>query len=667
MELEIISKSSTTHFPLHSGGNWKIGRHPDNDIAIDDPKASRYHALLTGEKGAYYIEDLGTGNGTLISGVSVPPDTRVEFKVGDVIGIGEVQIRLSDSTGASKSRSDSISEGETGVLRQISGKSAETVYPLGNDPVLIGRLPICHISIDDPGSSRINAEVVRENSNYFLRDLGSSNGTFLNDSRIKKERLSPGDVVRVGSHRFAFSIENKDSILPAPSADAAGSLPGKALSTPGCSTISFGLIAAIISGLAVFLFMSQSGGPGGESAREGANKSTAGVMGNAAVIVEKPLVADIPVTLQKTGNVRLARQDIIPFPPGQKVAKVYVRNGQRVDKGDKLVSFELTEELRSARKQATAALNQAREDVAKAESDVAKADAVLENAKKNLAIIKGSHDRSLPLYRNGDLLQREWDEILTGLAEAETVVKLRAEEKDQAKRTVVQAEEKVVQVKTDLSDVNVMIDDLLIEAESSGVVNRLELKDGYTVTAINSSMELIEYEKEVKVSVSVSEDDIVFIREDMEVDVWLSRAPDVEFHGSVSYIPPTAANRNYDVEITVPNRDFHFRPGQQVSVRFLTEVKEGAILVPPSSVDSNARGGYHIFTVDSSSGLASIVPVKRGQEVTRGDRRYVEITPTDNEKSVSESDLVIVKGNKAVKDGMRVEIRNPDDPDGMPQ
>lgn len=647
MQLVIRSKASTREFPLDSGSEWKIGRHPDNDIAINDPKASRRHGSLTCEDDVWYFEDLGTGNGTKISSVSIPPNTRVEIKEGDIIEIGAYRLHLVDSAGSGDRL---LPDRQTGVLID---ESDQTVHVLGDEPALIGRMSVCHIKIDDAGSSRINTEIILEDSKYHIRDLGSSNGTWLNDAKIKKEVLQPGDVVRVGNHRFKFSFAD-ESAVPEETTPVAAAGSSKGMS--GCSILSFGLISALVSGAAVYFYMAGNKPPVEEvpAVPVVSSKNT----GEAPVEVGKPLILDVPVTLQKTGNVQLARQDIIPFAPGRKVEKVHVKNRQRVQKDDPLVTFELTDEMRSAKKQAVAALNLATQEVAKAESEVAKAEAVLENAEQNLSIITDTHDRSLPVYRNRNLLQKEWDEILVKMAEAEAAVKLRGEEKSQAERSVVQAEEQVVQVQTDLSDVENKISDLTVKANSGGIVHSLDLKEGYTVTSINSSMQLIEYEEEVKGIVSVSEDDIGLIRDNMEVDVWLPRAPQQVSRGTVVYIPPTAVNRNYEIEVLIPNRQYSFRPGQQVSVRFITETRHGAILVPPSAVDTDSRNGYRIFTVDPVTQIAELIPVKRLQEITHENQKYIEIVPVDDGGSILREDLIVFKGNRAVKDGMKVLIRN---------
>lgn len=99
MDILIHSKSSTAGFPLNVDGEYRIGRHPDNDIIIDDPGASRHHGLLLARDGSFFFEDLGTGNGSMISGVPIPPKTRIEVKEGDHINIGDVRLQLVEPGG----------------------------------------------------------------------------------------------------------------------------------------------------------------------------------------------------------------------------------------------------------------------------------------------------------------------------------------------------------------------------------------------------------------------------------------------------------------------------------------------------------------------------------------------------------------------------------------
>jgi len=69
-----------------------IGRDAVNDIALPDEAASARHAVLEQRDEEWWIEDLGSTNGTLVNGTRIEKRERVRF--GDEIAIGRVALRL---------------------------------------------------------------------------------------------------------------------------------------------------------------------------------------------------------------------------------------------------------------------------------------------------------------------------------------------------------------------------------------------------------------------------------------------------------------------------------------------------------------------------------------------------------------------------------------------
>ncbi|MEE2778899.1 MAG: FHA domain-containing protein, partial [Myxococcota bacterium] len=67
--------------------------------------------------------------------------------------------------------------------------------------VTIGRNPGSTIRTDNPSVSRAHAEIVREGGGWVVRDLGSSNHTYVNGNIIKQASIGAGDVVRFGDLR----------------------------------------------------------------------------------------------------------------------------------------------------------------------------------------------------------------------------------------------------------------------------------------------------------------------------------------------------------------------------------------------------------------------------------------------------------------------------------
>jgi pSer/pThr/pTyr-binding forkhead associated (FHA) protein len=101
------------------------------------------------------------------------------------------------------------------VLKLCFGESELEEIPLGSEPVSIGRSPQGGVFIDNPAVSFHHARVFSQSGVYYVQDLGSLNGTFLNGVRITEAPLSHGDVITVGKHSVRFSKDQPTVAPPA--------------------------------------------------------------------------------------------------------------------------------------------------------------------------------------------------------------------------------------------------------------------------------------------------------------------------------------------------------------------------------------------------------------------------------------------------------------------
>jgi FHA domain/zinc-ribbon domain len=92
------------------------------------------------------------------------------------------------------------------VVRSGGGRAGETFHPEG-ERTTIGRSPDCEIFLDDVTVSRKHAVLTRRDSGFFIEDLGSLNGTFLNRHRIESAELSDGDELQIGKYRLTFLVK----------------------------------------------------------------------------------------------------------------------------------------------------------------------------------------------------------------------------------------------------------------------------------------------------------------------------------------------------------------------------------------------------------------------------------------------------------------------------
>jgi len=88
-------------------------------------------------------------------------------------------------------------------IRPPDGRASR--FPVDKDWIKIGRSRDSDIVLSDIALSRRHAEILKRGDEFFLRDLGSVNGTRLNGERIKTERrLYPGDIIRIADYVLTF-------------------------------------------------------------------------------------------------------------------------------------------------------------------------------------------------------------------------------------------------------------------------------------------------------------------------------------------------------------------------------------------------------------------------------------------------------------------------------
>ena len=102
------------------------------------------------------------------------------------------------------------------VLLRMEGVQAGEVVSLAILPCFIGRHPSCQIVIDDAGVSRKHAKITLQNDEFWLEDLGSRNGTFIDGKRLERKHLHDGVLIQVGLHasyRFTVVSARQEKLL----------------------------------------------------------------------------------------------------------------------------------------------------------------------------------------------------------------------------------------------------------------------------------------------------------------------------------------------------------------------------------------------------------------------------------------------------------------------
>ena len=91
------------------------------------------------------------------------------------------------------------------TLEVLDGNEPGQVFTLEKVSITIGRRG-CDINLDDPEISRQHASIDIHGTKATLRDLGSTNGTYIQGQRIEEGHLEDNSEFRVGTHQLVFRV-----------------------------------------------------------------------------------------------------------------------------------------------------------------------------------------------------------------------------------------------------------------------------------------------------------------------------------------------------------------------------------------------------------------------------------------------------------------------------
>lgn len=92
------------------------------------------------------------------------------------------------------------------VLVVKSGLNDAYKFPLGRHNFTIGRRRSCDLCLLDTGISREHARIEYRDGIYYIIDLGSTNGTYVNSVRVSVSKIEPGDVIKLGATWLEFKV-----------------------------------------------------------------------------------------------------------------------------------------------------------------------------------------------------------------------------------------------------------------------------------------------------------------------------------------------------------------------------------------------------------------------------------------------------------------------------
>jgi pSer/pThr/pTyr-binding forkhead associated (FHA) protein len=99
--------------------------------------------------------------------------------------------------------------GKTISVKVLEGEDKGSIYPVVKPRVTLGRSN-ADIIVNDPLSSRIHCAIEFSEDCVLLRDMGSTNGTMVDDRPIHMAEIADGSVFQIGQHKFQLRIEPEE-------------------------------------------------------------------------------------------------------------------------------------------------------------------------------------------------------------------------------------------------------------------------------------------------------------------------------------------------------------------------------------------------------------------------------------------------------------------------
>jgi ABC-type multidrug transport system ATPase subunit/pSer/pThr/pTyr-binding forkhead associated (FHA) protein len=224
--LEFLNVPGRDRFAF-TQGTIHLGRDHTCEVAFDASAAtvSRKHAELHFNNGTCTIIDNNSFNGTLLNGQRITAETPVTEGDEIQLGLGGPIMRFS----MRQETANAVPQHSAPVAEQSADRTKTMVFNLDKETVIprqtavghprlvrsavfgptgiltIGRDPVNDIQLDGLGISNRHAKLKSSGGRFTVEDLNSTNGVFLNGSRISSSAVAPEDSIQIGA--FVFRVD----------------------------------------------------------------------------------------------------------------------------------------------------------------------------------------------------------------------------------------------------------------------------------------------------------------------------------------------------------------------------------------------------------------------------------------------------------------------------
>lgn len=183
-----------------------VGRSRSCDVVFTNSTVSRSHAVIALRPDGFYVFDTESKAGVYVNGEKIDKKARLEH--GDTVAFGTA---LMNFYIGSEAQND-MKEGSVAQPARLVNIMDNTEFFLDGDYITIGRQEGSNIELPARYVSRRQAELIKQNGGWIIKDYGSVTKTTLNGEPIfSPTPMRDGDVIRIGDFGFLFEDEKGDS------------------------------------------------------------------------------------------------------------------------------------------------------------------------------------------------------------------------------------------------------------------------------------------------------------------------------------------------------------------------------------------------------------------------------------------------------------------------
>jgi pSer/pThr/pTyr-binding forkhead associated (FHA) protein len=180
---------------------YSIGSASDNNLIVSDEGIDPLHARLISGDDKIFLKDNNSSSGCFVNGQRI---TNKEIVPGDLIRLGSVEFEVLDPSAQQPGSKNGKKQSDTQwrLVSDSSWLAGQTFVVPSDRPVVIGRDVQSDIVIPGTHLSRRHAELTVMGKSLRVKDLASSNGTFINDKRVDTTIANSGDRLRLDVYTF---------------------------------------------------------------------------------------------------------------------------------------------------------------------------------------------------------------------------------------------------------------------------------------------------------------------------------------------------------------------------------------------------------------------------------------------------------------------------------